>query len=62
MNGGGNNNFYKNIQYKNRINEWFYIYYGYSKVEAATSIYVKWFDSEDSMSYDKINHYLTPEF
>lgn len=36
MNGAGNTNFYKNIQHKNRINEWFYVYYGYSKTLALT--------------------------
>lgn len=36
MNGAGNVNFYKNIQHKNKINEWFYVYYGYSKTLALT--------------------------
>ncbi|CAD8140693.1 unnamed protein product [Paramecium octaurelia] len=61
MVGGGNNNYWKNIVHKNRIREWFFVYFGYSKTKAQANVYVKWTDSEDSLSYDKANHYYAPQ-
>lgn len=60
MVGGGNNNYWKNIVHKNRIREWFFVYFGYSKTKAQANVYVKWSDSEDSLIYDKANHYFAP--
>lgn len=62
MNGAGNANHVQNINHKDRHNQWFFIYYGYSKKDLNAYIFVKWTDSEDSLNYDKINHYLVPEF
>lgn len=62
MNGGGNANYYKNIQHKERHLEWFYVYFGYSKKAAQASVYVKWINSEDSLTYSDANHYVVPEF
>lgn len=58
MVGGGNTNFWKNIQHKGRHTEWFYVYYGYSKVARRAYAFVKWTDGEDSLNWDDINHYL----
>lgn len=62
MNGAGNANHHQNIDHKNRHFKWFYIYFGYSKKDTTAYIYVKWNDSDDSLTYEKINHYFTPEF
>ena len=34
MNGGGNSNYYKNIKHEDRHNQWFFVYFGYSKPTA----------------------------
>lgn len=62
MNGAGNANLYKNIAHKERHLEWFYVYYGYQKSSSKAYAYVKWTNSEDSLTYDNTNHYLAPEF
>lgn len=62
MNGAGNVNYYKNIPHKNRHEDWFFTYFGYSKTEAKAFVYVKWADSEDTLVYDNVNHYLAAEF
>lgn len=38
------------------------MYYGYSKKEANAVIRVRWYDGDDHLNYEKINHYFTPEF
>lgn len=60
MNGAGNTNAFKNIAHKNKHIEWFFVYFGYDKELAAASAYVKWTNSEDSLKWDKTNHYLAP--
>lgn len=62
MNGAGNANLHQNINHKDRHTEWFFVYFGYSKKDAKAYIYVKWTDSEDSLTYEKVNHYFAPEF
>jgi hypothetical protein len=62
MNGAGNANLYKNIAHKERHLEWFYVYYGYQKSSSKAYAYVKWTNSEDSLTYDNTNHYFAPEF
>lgn len=62
MVGAGNANYYKNIPHKERHNQWFFVYFGYSKPTSTAYAYVKWSDSEDSNTYDNANHYYAPEF
>jgi len=62
MNGAGNANYYKNIAHKDRHTKWFFVYFGHSRKESLAYTYVKWSDSEDSLTYEKTNHYLVPEF
>lgn len=38
------------------------MYYGYSKKDSKAYAYVKFKDSAESLTFDKINHYLAPKF
>lgn len=62
MNGAGNVNLYKNILHKGRHTEWFFVYFGYSKPQNTAYAYVKWRDSDDTLLYEKVNHYVASEF
>jgi len=62
MNGAGNVNLVQNVVHKNRINNWFFVYYGYSKTDKHAYVYVKFTDSEESLNYANTNHYFTPKF
>jgi hypothetical protein len=42
MNGAGTPNIPKNIEHKNRIFKWFYVYFGYSKKEQFAYAWTKW--------------------
>lgn len=53
---------FKNIVHKDRHLKWFFVYFGYSKDKQTAYVYVKWSDSEDSLTYDKVNHFYAAQF
>ena len=62
MNAGGNNEIQQNIQHKDRISSWFFVYFGYNRATRLGYAHVKWSDSEDIFEFKALNHYLSPAF
>ena len=62
MNGGGNVNYYKNMNHKGRHVRWFFVYYGYSKFLDKAYAYVNWYDKGEYLSFLNVKHYYSPKF
>jgi len=62
LNGNGNPNVAKNIKHNDKIQDWHFIYFGYSIPNKKAYAYVQFKDSEGSNTYPNVNHYLAEKF
>lgn len=62
MEAAGNANLVSNIQHKNRVFDWFFVYFGYSKNEKKAFVAVRFSTGIETLEYNNVNHYYTPKF
>jgi hypothetical protein len=62
LNGDGNRNQFQNIAHKGRHVKWFFVHYGYSKPARKAYVHVKWFEEDQNLVYENVNHYYAPKF
>jgi len=62
MNGEGHPNLVNNIPHKNRINNWFFVYFGYSKNEKKGFVGVRFTTGIETLEYNNVNHYFASTF
>lgn len=62
LNGAGHTYQFDEILHKGRLVKWFYTYFGYSKPLNKAYVYVKWSDTEDTLTFKNTKHYYAPKF
>lgn len=62
LNGEGNRNLFQNIRHEGNYVRWFFVYYGYSKVQKKAYTHVKWFNKDDNFVQSNVNHYYAYKF
>jgi hypothetical protein len=55
---GDNVNQWKNVNYEDDLESWFFIYFGYSHVNKKVLGYIKFSDHEHLVEFDATRHYV----
>lgn len=55
MNGGGNVNLWKNVDYETDLYKWHFIYYSYSRAERTTFGFIEFHDRLEHVEWSNVN-------